>query len=80
MAKKNRYPLRRSIPNVPTTHLGGKIREARLSHGLTQNRVAEDVGVSRSHISKIELGKVEPSEKEMKKLNRFFFGNRGAFE
>ena len=40
--------------------LGNRIKNARLSAGLTQEKVAELVGVSRAAISRWELGEIEP--------------------
>jgi HTH-type transcriptional regulator/antitoxin HipB len=36
--------------------LGGAARQARLSAGLTQEQVAESVGVDRSYLARIESG------------------------
>lgn len=40
----------------------GRIREARLSRGMTASDLAEKIGVSRQSISKYELGTVAPSD------------------
>jgi len=41
--------------------LGKRIREARKQAGLTQEELAERIGVSRTAISRFELGEIEPS-------------------
>jgi len=41
-----------------TTLIGKRIKILRLDRGLTQGDIEEATGVSRSHISKIESGKV----------------------
>ena len=41
-----------------TALIGKRIKILRLERGLTQGNIEEDTGVSRSHISKIESGKV----------------------
>lgn len=38
-----------------------RIRELRLRHGLTQEELAESVGVSRQSINSIERGRYTPS-------------------
>jgi transcriptional regulator with XRE-family HTH domain len=53
-------------------HFGQKVRELRISRGLTQQVVAEHLSVSVSYISKVENGKLHfgdyPSEKFIHKL------------
>lgn len=39
--------------------VGQKIKEARLAHGLTQEKLAAQVGVQKSAIAKWETGRVE---------------------
>ena len=51
---------------------GKRVRELRVSHGLTQQAVADSLSVSVSYISKVENGKLHfgdyPSEKFIHKL------------
>jgi transcriptional regulator with XRE-family HTH domain len=44
-----------------TEMLGARIRELRKRRGLTQEQLAEKLGVDQKHMSKIELGKSYPS-------------------
>ncbi len=44
------------------------IRRLRLEAGLTQKRLAEQIGVSQAHIAKIELGKVDPRLSTVNKI------------
>ena len=41
--------------------IGEKIKTFRKIAGLTQQELAENVGVSRSHLASIETGKYQPS-------------------
>lgn len=49
-----------------------KLRERRGPHGITQAHLARALGVTRSHICRIEAGKVVPSGKIMFKLAQYF--------
>ena len=53
-------------------HFGQKVRELRISRGLTQQVIADRMSVSVSYISKVENGKLHfgdyPSEKFIHKL------------
>ena len=49
--------------------LGKKIKERRLSLGLTQEQLAERIGVGCKHLSRIELGQHNPSYTMMLKLS-----------
>jgi transcriptional regulator with XRE-family HTH domain len=40
---------------------GDKIKEYRLKRRLTQDELSQRVGIDRTHLSKIETGKVKPS-------------------
>lgn len=44
-----------------TEMLGARIRELRKAKGLTQEILAETLGIDQKHMSKIELGKSYPS-------------------
>ena len=50
--------------------LGNRIKNARLSAGLTQEKVAELVGVSRAAISRWELGEIEPKIEHLATLSK----------
>jgi len=45
-----------------------RLRELRAARGLTQEQVAEAVGTSQSHYSKIELGLVSPTIRTVQKI------------
>lgn len=53
----------KGIPN-----LGNIIRKLRLSRGMEQNELAERIGITQSHLSKIETGKANPSLKKLRKI------------
>jgi transcriptional regulator with XRE-family HTH domain len=44
-----------------TELLGGRIRELRKAQGLTQEQLADSLGIEQKHVSLIELGKSYPS-------------------
>lgn len=46
---------------TPTEMLGARIRELRKRKGLTQEQLAETLGIDQKHMSRIELGKSYPS-------------------
>ena len=52
--------------------IGNKILELRKSTGLSQEELAEKVGVSRQTISKWELGETSPDIKQAKELSKIF--------
>ena len=62
--------------------LGRQLSSARLLAGLTQNDIAEKVGVSRQHISNIETGITSPTVRVLRDylhacatdLAKFFYG------
>ena len=49
--------------------LGNKIKERRLSLGLTQEQLAERIGVGCKHLSRIELGQHNPSYTMLLKIS-----------
>ena len=54
-----------------TTLIGKRIKILRLDRGLTQGDIEEATGVSRSHISKIESGKVtNPGLDTLEKISK----------
>jgi len=46
---------------VDYSDIGARIKEARIRKGLTQEQLAEIVGIGSSHMSHIESGKTVPS-------------------
>ncbi len=52
--------------------IGSKILELRKKNNITQEELAENVGVSRQTISKWELGETSPDLEEAKKLSKIF--------
>ena len=52
--------------------IGKKIMELRKKNGLSQEELAEKVGVARQTISKWELGETSPDLKQTKELSKIF--------
>ena len=52
--------------------IGNKISELRKKNGLSQEELAEKVGVARQTISKWELGETSPDISQSKKLSKIF--------
>ena len=52
--------------------IGKKIMELRKQNGLSQEELAEKVGVARQTISKWELGETSPDLKQSKELSKLF--------
>ena len=52
--------------------IGNKILELRKMNNLSQEKLAEQVGVARQTISKWELGETSPDLKQSKKLSEIF--------
>jgi transcriptional regulator with XRE-family HTH domain len=51
-----------------TINLGDKIRQLRKSKGLTQELLAEQIGIDNKHLSRIEKNKHMPTYHVLKKL------------
>ena len=51
-----------------STKLGDKIRQYRKSKGLTQEQLAEQIGIDNKHLSRIEKNKHMPTYYVLKKL------------
>lgn len=51
-----------------TEMLGARIRELRKHKGLTQEQLAEALGIDQKHMSRIELGKSYPSLDRLVKI------------
>lgn len=49
-------------------NLGDKIRKMRKAKGLTQEQLAELIGIDNKHLSRIEIGKHMPTYTVLKKL------------
>lgn len=52
--------------------IGNKIMELRKKKNLSQEELAEKVGVARQTISKWELGKTSPDIRQAKQLSKIF--------
>ena len=52
--------------------IGNKIQELRKKKGISQEELAEKIGVARQTISKWELGETSPDLKQAKELSRIF--------
>ena len=50
--------------------MNGRLRELRLSKGLTQESLAQKAGIHKSTVYRIEDGKTQPSPTTMTKLSR----------
>lgn len=48
--------------------IGAKIKAIRKRHGMTQAQLAEEIGVDRTHVTKIETGKANPSPQLLKSV------------
>ena len=62
--------------------IGCRVREARVEYGLTQEELANDVGVDPKHISRIENGRKHGSDQLIRRISEvtgkplsFFYGN-----
>lgn len=58
------------IPNMNFKKDGARIRQTRLKRGLSQESVAEFIGVSRMTLIRIEQGKTLPRYDKMVKLKK----------
>ena len=52
--------------------IGRKVKSLRLDNGISQEKLAEYVGMSREHISCIERGKNLPTIETLYKLAEYF--------
>jgi transcriptional regulator with XRE-family HTH domain len=57
---------------VMTMNFGDKLRYLRDQHNLTQNDIAQILGVSRQAYTKYESNQAEPDMKALKKLSEYF--------
>jgi DNA-binding XRE family transcriptional regulator len=55
-------PHRSRPPEIADKNIGSKLRTARLRSGKHQGKLAEEVGISQAHLSRVELGKDNPSK------------------
>lgn len=53
-------------------HIGVRIRELREEQGISQQVLADSIGVKQTTISEIERGNNKPSWKNLQKLAQFF--------
>lgn len=60
----------RSVVQKTRSNLGKRVQKLRKSIGYTQERFAEIVGISRTHIGHIEQGRKSPSLKTLEKIAR----------
>src|SRR5215467_1154543 len=67
-----RVCMKKELMFTEQTELGRRIRRARETCGMTQNEVAERLGVSRSIVVQIEQGKRPVSGLELQKLSYVF--------
>lgn len=67
-------PLPAEMPDQPAAKksLAEKLKEARLSRGMTQEFVAESLGVSRQAVSKWETGAADPSTGNLLALAKLY--------
>lgn len=49
--------------NINFIKLGARVKEYRIKQGLTQEKLAEKVGVNETYISRVETGSAKPSLK-----------------
>jgi transcriptional regulator with XRE-family HTH domain len=57
---------------VITLSLGEKINELRLKHKLSTHQLADKLGISQAHISKLESDKNKPSLSLLEKMSEMF--------
>jgi transcriptional regulator with XRE-family HTH domain len=70
--------------NQRRLEIGGRVREARSRHGLTQTQVADLLGCSRTKLNRVEQGKTDLTASEIDLLAQslqlpvsFFFSTEG---
>lgn len=49
-----------------------KLKQLRASKGWTQQEAADQIGISIDHVKKMELGRVDPSLKTVRKIYKLF--------
>jgi transcriptional regulator with XRE-family HTH domain len=50
--------------------LGSRIKELRKSRGLTQERLAEELGIDPKHMSRLEVGRGYPSFETLENISK----------
>jgi transcriptional regulator with XRE-family HTH domain len=50
--------------------IGSKIREARIKMGISQRRLAKQLGISNTYLSDIEVGRTLPSVNTLLKISK----------
>jgi transcriptional regulator with XRE-family HTH domain len=58
-------------PNQMSLAFGRLLRERRISLGATQEELAEEVGISQAHVSKMETGMRLPTYATTRRLAKF---------
>lgn len=57
---------------MPKEHIASNIRFLRKLHGVSQQKLATNTGMTRNNIASYEMGKVEPKAENLLKIARFF--------
>lgn len=70
--KREQPPVRAGLDRRPFPGLGDALRAEREQHGLTQENVAEALGVGRTTITAAEKGDTTPSLHLFARLVRFY--------
>ena len=60
------------MPDEIYIFVGGKIRTFREQHGMNQEALAVELGVTANTVSRWETATYKPSVKELEKMSRFF--------
>ncbi|MDD3278323.1 MAG: helix-turn-helix transcriptional regulator [Lachnospiraceae bacterium] len=50
------------------------LRNDRISHGISQEKLACAVGITRQYVNEIETGKANPSQRLKRKLTKYMEG------
>lgn len=50
------------------THIGSKIKSKRIMNGLSLQDLSDKIGISKQALSKIEIGKCNPSQETLIKI------------
>lgn len=66
------YTIKKSVLGNDNMEIGKKITDLRKNNKLSQEDLAEKLGVTRQTISKWELGQTYPSINQAKELSKIF--------
>jgi transcriptional regulator with XRE-family HTH domain len=69
----------KTIRSAPATEMGAKIRELRLSHGLTQLVFATAIGVQREVVTNLELGRNDATTMTLLRIGALAEGEMRAW-